>query len=121
MTNKYPRIEGLGLAYHQWPSREIQGHWVLADDLERILSEGVKVHAHYKTDKPRYWGPSENGQFDDTHTGLVIGIKPIPHPKTVEVTEAMIDEMLEEWINGSLNEPRFSIWLKQKLFGEVSK
>ena len=48
-----------------------------AEDLERILQSAQVVYGHVKQGKPNYWGPRENGQFDDTHTALIVGITPI--------------------------------------------
>lgn len=47
------------------------------DTIHRLLGEGVDVWAHFETDKPKYWGPHENNNFNDTHTGIVIGIRQI--------------------------------------------
>lgn len=54
---------------------------------ERLFAEGVKVWTHVKVGKPAYWGPRENGQFDDTHTGIVVNIQSIVREeKKVEIT-----------------------------------
>lgn len=42
------------------------------------------VYGHREENKPHYWGPRENGQFDDTHTALVIKIEPIQKEETAE-------------------------------------
>ena len=115
--NDYPLIRELGLRIIYSPDMT---EYVKAIELERVLSEGVKVYAHYETDKPRYWGPSENGQFDDTHTGLVVGIKPIPTPKTVEVNKLTLEKRFWELCEDNGPRTAFEILVKE-LFGEVSK
>ncbi len=59
----------------------------------KLLGEGVEVWSHINgTHKPAYWGPRENGQFNDTHCGLTIGIRPL-------VQESEERKLLREFLN----------------------
>ncbi len=48
---------------------------------EAWLSEQTIVYGYVKTGEPNWWGPVENGQFNDTHTAKLIDIQPINKPK----------------------------------------
>jgi hypothetical protein len=55
------------------------------NEANRILAErGVRVWGFVKEGTPSYWGPHENGKFDDTHTALLIDIRPLEKPDTAE-------------------------------------
>lgn len=63
----------------------------VAQHFNRILAErGVRVYANSSSDKPAYWGPRENGQFNDTHVGYVVAIEPIAR----DTAESLLKEML---------------------------
>lgn len=49
------------------------------------MAKKKKKCSHSDSKKPSYWGPKENGQFSDTHKGLLINIKPLK-PKEVTIT-----------------------------------
>jgi len=62
----------------------------------KLEREGTPVWSHWKGDKPRYWGPLENGIFQDTHKALLINIEPIKPDKTIIQTIDKIINLLEE-------------------------
>lgn len=46
--------------------------------IQKLIDESPVVYGYVKSNgKPNYWGPRENGQFDDTHIGRVLFIEPI--------------------------------------------
>lgn len=64
----YSTIEGEGVSI-------INNQFIQAEDLENYLAKAPVVYTHSKAEKPAYWGPREQGQFDDTHTALLVGIE----------------------------------------------
>jgi len=70
---KYPLIKDLGLEPF-WIQAPKGRHWILADDLERVLSEGVEVYGFGINDGADWAQDSRGGR---THKGLLIGVKPI--------------------------------------------
>lgn len=84
--SKFPMIEKIGLS--------VFGMDVIkAEDLESILQSAQVVYGHVKQDMPHWWGPRENGQFDDTHTALVIGITPLKKKTKAEAALELLQEM----------------------------
>jgi hypothetical protein len=90
---KYPLIESLDLEVKHAPISRL--NFVDADQLENILSEGVKVYGDES--ESAVWDKF-NGEFD-THTALLINIKPTEKP----VTKKEIIEKLEDLL--TLNQP----------------
>lgn len=75
--SKFKNIEKLGLDLLYAYQCDKKATVIHAEDLENLLQSAQEVYGHVKQGKPNYWGPKENGQFDDTHTALIIGITPI--------------------------------------------
>ena len=93
MVDKYQKIKDLGLQVFTKPYHT-ENQLVSADDLLELLDAGVEVYTHSDSKKPSYWGPKENGQFNDTHTGLIINIKELK-PKQVTITRDELYEALK--------------------------
>jgi len=66
---------------------------VTAEELEEILQSAQVVYGHVKKGTPNWWGPRENGQFDDTHTALIIGITPIKKKTKAEAALEFVASM----------------------------
>ena len=93
MTNKYPRIEELGLDLHEL---RLGGClYVRADHLERILEKAMPVNSYGSMYTWERFA-SDNSAY----TGLVINIKPLtkPDPKEEKLKE------LESKLQGLLKE-----------------
>ncbi len=98
------RAEELGLREYEGSIRYRDGRcWTSerayqlykGDDIHKLLGEGVEVWSHINgTHKPAYWGPLENGQFNDTHCGLTIGIRPLVQESREQKLERMARELL---------------------------
>lgn len=73
---------------------------VSAEELEDYLQSAQVVYGHVKQGKPNYWGPKENGRFDDTHTALIVGITPL---KKKTKAEAAL-EFVEKFKSGMLSQ-----------------
>ena len=85
---KYPLIESLGLTL--WSSNGVEWKLVDADELENILSEGVKVWGKDVAPNDEY-NFNTNSRFHGyTHTALLINIKLREKPKPVS-KEELID------------------------------
>ena len=89
---KFEMCERVGLTIHDHaePAYHL-GKYVRAEDIERVLAEAVTVYGHVKEGKPNWWGPRENGQFNDTHTALLINVRPIKPKDSAE-------QVLKEWV-----------------------
>jgi len=85
----YPLIKELGLepeeAQYWDPSDEV----VCAKDLERVLSQLIKVTGLRKVEDDR-WIFSEYPSSGDTHTALLLNVKPIEKDTA--------ESLLKEWV-----------------------
>lgn len=93
---QYPLIEGLKLeiikAHKITDCALPEDGIILASDLEKLLSEGVKVKGNKmkKDNFPDNW--AFDSKFEDdttTHTALLINLKPIEKPKPVSKEELL--------------------------------
>ena len=96
MSN-FPLVENLGLTVY---AQTDIGSVVYAEDLERILGYAQRVYGHFKQGKPNWWGPTENGQFDDTHTAFIVGITPIKKKTKAEAALEFVSEVNKGKFNG---------------------
>lgn len=91
--NRYPLCHSLGLKaeYHAGKAH----NWIMASDLEAILQKSTLV---YGIDIPMaHW--STNHQVNDTHTALLIGIKPNKEKTLAE----KISETIEKYFESNLS------------------
>lgn len=100
MTN-FPHVKALGLPLstgHITLHGELSGQWgswVRASDLEKLLEQAPVVHSHIlPSDENR--GPAYDAWFlkkynDDTHTALLVGVKPIER----DTAELILRDLLE--------------------------
>jgi hypothetical protein len=92
---KYPRIKELGLYTEQWPSRDERCHWIIADDLERLLANGKTL---YKLKDGDLWSPEKHHLH--VLQGLIIGRKAIPtqDPRAtkIEELEKKVQDIMKE-------------------------
>lgn len=94
---KFPMIDSLGLL-----TRELHTDgtmYVRAEDLERVLAEGVEVFGTNLADSGQCAGPTPQWFFSlkredkDTHTGLIINSKPIQK----DTAESLLKEYLDSY------------------------
>lgn len=110
MTCTIEQLKASGLAFGPSDFSGITGRYLnlFANKINKILCEKL-IYTEYN---------------DKTFTLCTLS-KPIPPPKTVEVSEQMIDEICREYYcvkNYGEKPPLiFNEYLKLKLFGEVSK
>ena len=94
IDKQYPLIEKwLELEPQVTSSSNRKSIW--ADDLERCLEKGVQVYGHVKEGSPNWWGPYEHNRFDDTHTALLIGQRPIKQKTREEMALELLGELVD--------------------------
>ena len=92
--SKYPLTEGLGL-FVQTGSLVIHGgsggpkDYIRADDLERLLEKGARIIGH-KSEYGWVWG-EPHSRAKNTHTALLIGIKPIQKDTAEQILKDLIE------------------------------
>ena len=79
-------------------------HYVRASDLEALLEKGVEVRSY---SAQTHWFPSTFITNTDSHTALLINIKPIEKPNPISIKELISDlkilqidglaERIEKW------------------------
>lgn len=83
----YPLIKELGL---EVISRGID-HVVMVQDLERLLSQGVRVHGCDTANDENLWTTTNSN--GETHTGLLIGVKPLEKDSADGLLRETINEL----------------------------
>lgn len=115
MKNDFPLISELGLKVHAdtlgvLPTHPMGALYferklatnVRASDLEKLLAEGVMVCAHRgPSNLEGVWIARPYEDVDSTHTGLLIGIKPIKR----DTAEGLLREMIAAWTPSGEMEP----------------
>lgn len=96
MSN-FKNIEKLGLKVETCRNAFGDKDFVItAISLEALLQSAQVVYGHVKQGKPNYWGPRENGQFDDTHTALVICITPLKKKTKAEAALELLERLAKD-------------------------
>jgi hypothetical protein len=93
----YPLIKELGLDLDVFANYQNCENWyVRAADLERVLSQGVYMSMPPRKDTDGLWAAHETviGEtlIGHTHTGLLIGVKPIQR----DTAEGLLRELVNE-------------------------
>lgn len=92
MSEKFEKCEALNLdinVRHEKPGPGKWDYYVLAADVEKLLSEGIEVFGGRAG--ADFW--SQSPQISDNHTGLLINIRPI-EPK--DTAESLLKEIVSK-------------------------
>lgn len=101
MSTSFPLCRSLGLSIGRVNFREgTEFDTILAADLEKLLSEGVKCWGMW-SGVYRNFGESltDSRGTKKTHTALLIGITPIKRERTATLSEAQVREALRALYN----------------------
>lgn len=117
---KFPLCSALGLKINfmvgtmPWP-------WVSAESLERVLSKGMRVCGVVDDAEPRIkYSFTDYATKDDTHTALLIDIKPIAKPeRRRELSESQVREACRDYANRVTHQTFEDVI--NRLFGDTNK
>lgn len=76
----------------------------------KLEREGKVVYTHSTFEKPGYWGPIEQGSFDDTHKALLINIEPIEKCKHINISPRVIIDDFKNFFNKYKDEPGYKMF-----------
>lgn len=102
---KFPLIEELGLKVlakengtmlTSFPAQVGYDYFVLASDLERLLSQAPVVYGKWRPDGEHGWVTEEWSEKTDTHTARLIGVKEIKK----DSAEDLLRDLLEKFEAG---------------------
>ncbi len=84
------RAKEFGLKTHPDPEPSYY-----ADDIHKLLGESYDVYAQTHFGKPKYWGPLEPSQYEDTHKGYVLGVRQIDQSSREEEMVELLKKFVD--------------------------